>query len=50
MTSLRALAIASVVALGTHAVAAQDLLRYRAYTLESSVAEVVKISGAPTPT
>ena len=46
MTSPRALAIASVVALGTHSVAAQDLLRYRAYTLESSVAEVVKISEA----
>ena len=32
--------------LGPHSVAAQDLMRYRAYTLESSVAEVVKISEA----
>jgi hypothetical protein len=46
MTSPRALAIASVVALGTHSVAAQDLSRYRAYTLESGVAAVVAISGA----
>jgi hypothetical protein len=44
MTSPRALAIASVVVLGTHSVAAQDLSRYRAYTLESSVAAVVTIS------
>jgi hypothetical protein len=44
MTSPRALAIASVVVLGTHPVGAQDLLRYRAYTLESSVAAVVAIS------
>jgi hypothetical protein len=46
MTSPRALAIASVVVLGTHSVAAQDLSRYRAYTLESGVAAVVAISGA----
>jgi hypothetical protein len=44
MTRPRALAIASVVVLGTHPVAAQDLLHYRAYTLESSVADVVRIS------
>ena len=46
MTSPRALAFASVVVLGTHSVAAQDLSRYRDYTLESSVAAVVKISEA----
>ena len=46
MTRPRALAIASVVVLGTHPVAAQDLSHYRAYTLESSVAEVVTISEA----
>ena len=44
MTSPRALAIASVVVLGAHPVAAQDLSGYRAYTLESSVAAVATIS------
>src|SRR6478672_1021150 len=46
MTIPRALAIASVVVLGTHSVEAQDLSRYRAYRLESTVAAVVTISGA----
>jgi hypothetical protein len=46
MTSSRALAFASIVVLGAHPVAAQDLSHYRAYTLESSVAEVVKTSEA----
>ena len=44
MTSSRVLAFASAVVLSAHAVAAQDLSHYRAYTLESSVAAVVKIS------
>ena len=44
MTSPRALAIASVVVFGAHSVAAQDLSRYRAYTLESSVAAVTAIA------
>jgi hypothetical protein len=46
MTSPRALAIASVIVCGTHSLPAQDLLGYRAYTLESTVAAVVAISGA----
>jgi hypothetical protein len=46
MTSPRALALASVIVCGTHSAAAQDLSRYRAYRLESTVAAVVAISGA----
>jgi hypothetical protein len=46
MTPTRAFAIASVVVLGAHPVAAQELSHYRGYTLESSVAAVVTISGA----
>lgn len=46
MTSVRAVAIASVaVVLGAHPVVAQDLSRYRGYSLASSVASVIKISG-----
>jgi hypothetical protein len=46
MTSLRAVALASVaVVVGVNPLGAQDLSRYRAYALESSVASVVTLSG-----
>ena len=47
MTSVRILTIASVaVVVGAHPLVAQELSRYRAYALESSVASVVTTSGA----
>ena len=47
MTSARAVTIASVAfVVGAHPLVAQDLSRYRAYALESSVASVVAASGA----
>jgi hypothetical protein len=46
MRPTKALAIASVVVLCAHPVAAQDLSCYRGYALESSVAAVVTLSGA----
>ena len=46
MTSVRAVALASIaVVVGVLPVGAQELSRYRAYALESSVASVVAISG-----
>ncbi len=52
MTGLRAVTLSSLVlAAGAHAVAAQDLSRYRGYALASSADSVVKASGArPTDT
>ena len=47
MTSVRCAAITSVAfALGAQPLVAQELSQYREYALESSVASVVKISGA----
>jgi len=46
MSSIRVLAIASIVALSASPLAAQDLSRYRDYALESSVAAVIKVSNA----
>lgn len=47
MVKLRLLAVApAVFALGVLTVSAQDLSRYRKYTLESSVSTVVAVSGA----
>jgi len=46
MTSLRTLAIASVVVLSATPVTAQQLSHYRTYLLGSSVASVARISGA----
>jgi hypothetical protein len=46
MTSMRPLAIVSLVVLGASPVAAQQMSRYRDYALESSVASVATISGA----
>jgi hypothetical protein len=47
MTSVRVMTVASVAfVLGAQAVVAGELSRYRGYALESSVASVVKISGA----
>lgn len=47
MTTVRVLAIASLgVVLGTEPLFAQSLSRYRAYALESSLASIVKTSGA----
>jgi hypothetical protein len=49
MMTVRALALASIaLALGAGPVFGQELSRYRAYTLESSVAAVVAQSGART--
>ena len=47
MTSLRAVALTSMAIAvgGVHPLCAQELSRYRAYALESSVASVITISG-----
>ncbi len=46
MTSVTAMAIASVVVLAAPILLGQEVLRYRDIALESTVASVVKISGA----